>query len=63
MLIVYMGNTPAVSVPTHQLSEVHRGIPIDVPADVAEDLTIGGASNVWKYAAEADVTNDNDGEV
>lgn len=46
-LIVYRGHTPVVSVPTHQLDDVERDVPVEVPDHVAADLTLGGTSAVW----------------
>lgn len=52
-LIVYAGHTPTVSVPGHNLAEVEHGVPVDVPAHVADDLTAGGTSRVWLYVDAA----------
>lgn len=46
-LIEYRGHTPVVSVPAFQLAEVEHGVPVEVPQNVADDLTLAGASTVW----------------
>lgn len=45
--IEYRGHTPVVDVPIHQLAGVRAGVPFEVADDVAADLTLGGASEVW----------------
>lgn len=45
--IEYRGHTPEVSVPTHNLAAVERGVPVEVPQHVADDLTLAGASPTW----------------
>lgn len=45
-LIEYRGHTPVVSVPTFQLADVERGVPTEVPADVAEAL-VGDGTGPW----------------
>ena len=44
--IEYRGHADLVEVPTHQL-EAEARTPVEVPDDVAADLTLGGASETW----------------
>lgn len=44
--IVYAGYTPEVVVPAYRLTAT-AGEPIEVPDEVADDLTAGGTSAVW----------------
>ncbi len=53
-LVAYGGHTPVVSVPGFNLSDVERGVPVDVPEHVAEALTLGGASPDWRRVSDDD---------
>lgn len=48
--IEYRGHADAVEVPTHHL-EATNGVPVEVPDDVAADLTAGGVSETWVEVA------------
>lgn len=45
--IEYRGFTDVVNVPAHNIAEAKRGVPIEVPDHVADDLTLQGTSSTW----------------
>ena len=45
--IEYRGHCDAVDVPRWQLAEVPAGTPVEVSAEAAHDLTLGGTSEQW----------------
>ena len=45
--IEYRGSYDRVDVPTFGIRDLAADTPVDVPDDVAADLTIGGTSGTW----------------